>query len=623
MAALRTLSIFTLFVFATGAQTPQNEYAGSETCARCHKAIFDTQSNTAMANTWHGSMALSAPLEIDEGKTLHYGVSKVGEHLEFSVTGGPAAEVKAMVGGKRHGVSFLLGVSEVGGTPIERPAMLEARYAIAGHEQRLLLSPGFEKDKPKDFEDLLGRVLSPTFERRCLTCHGKPETLGAGSHGGVRCESCHGPAAAHVRSASGLDRGQPFVKPASLKGESSLEVCEQCHNGLTVATHSDPMPDELLVSNQVPALRNSECFVQSRGKVVCTSCHNPHQDSVETAKTATAVCLSCHSVAQSGHAAICPVNRSDGCAGCHMQRVDSGTFHLTDHWIRTVPDGKSRPRDESLRSQVTPVREFLRLIIVQNEQAKTEVSERLAKGESFAKLAHDLSVDGSAPGGGYIGEMKLAEMDSKLAEVAAHLPYGGISDFVQVGNAWMRLERMPHNFRWEANGLFQEAAALHEQGKLPAAVAKTQKALDVYPYFLRALVLMATLVQEAGKTDRATEILRFAAQSYPKDAMTQFNLGMTLARQPKEQIEALQRAIELDPDMVAAYESLGAALYGVGQKDAAIETFKRGLEIDPLSARLYFNLGLALKDRGDQAGADRAMQLAAKLDPQINARKVP
>ena len=601
----------------------QEHYAGSEVCAECHRPIYDTQAKTAMANTWHGNAATLPPLKFEEG-ALHYEVRRAGDHVEFSVASAGkekvTAQVSAMVGGKRHGLSFLLGLDQVGGIPLERPALVEGRYA-SSRLGTLVLSPGFPKEKPADYEDSLGRVLSPTFERRCLTCHGQPETLGAGKQGGVRCESCHGPVSAHVDSVTGGNQGRQLVRPKRLDDTNSMEVCAQCHNGLSTATHSDPMPEDMLVSSQVPALRYSECFIQSGEKLVCTACHNPHEDSAALTQTSVAVCLRCHSVSNAQHAAICPVNRSQGCIGCHMPKVDSDSFHLTDHWIRANAPAAQRvaTQDDSLRSQVVPKREFLRLIVVEDAEKMKAVNARLSNGGSFSTVAHDLSIDPSAPGGGYIGDTALPEMDAKLAAAAAHLRYGETSGAIEAGGRFMILQRQPRDFRWEADRLFHQASDLKERGNLAGAIAKNQQALQVYPYLLRGLVLMATMIGQAGQVDRAAEILRFAAQSYPKDALSQFDLAMTLGKHPPDQIEALRRTIELDPDMVAAYQSLGAALYATGQPEAAIETFRRGLRIDPLSAVLYYDLGLALKDRGDSAGAKQALDLAARLDPELSA----
>ncbi len=623
--------VLSFFVVCLAAKTGKDGYAEPEICARCHPAIAAAQSKTAMANTWRGSIAASLPANFDEKKDegasdpLHYEVRRSGDRLEFSVANAGkeklTAPVQAVVGGNRHGVSFLLGLDRIGGFPLERPVMLEGRYAFSPLHS-LVLSPGFATEKPADGEDELGRVLSPTFEVRCLTCHGKPDTLGAGIQGGVRCESCHGPAAAHVNSVTAGNRGEQLIKPKTLARAEIVEVCAQCHSGLSAPAKADPMPEDLLVSNQVPALRNSECFIQSGKDLTCTDCHNPHADSITVAQS-IGVCLRCHSLTVAQHAAICPINQTQDCIGCHMPTVDSNSFHLTDHWIRVHPEpgSKAQPDNASLRSQVVPRREFLRLIVTENDEQAKAATQRLAKGDSFSTVAHDLSVDATAPGGGYVGDMELSEMDPKLASSAAHLPYGGTSEVIKVGSNRMILYRLPRNFRWQADQLFLEASELKDRGNLSGAIAKNQEALQVYPYFLRGLVMMGTMLGSAGDANRASEILRFAVQFYPKDAPSRFDLALTLGKQPADQIEALRRAIELDPDMVAAYQSLGAALYSTGQAAAAIDTFRRGLQIDPLSPILSYDLGLALKEQGDSAGSGRALGLAEKLDPEIAVRK--
>ena len=622
--------VLSLAALCSGADGDQDQYAGAEVCGSCHRNLADSQSKTAMANTWHGGGAAFLPFHFDQKKTegngkASYEVRRADEKLEFSVTSAGKRElvvpVHAVVGGKRHGISFLLAVDQVGGISLERAALIEGRYALS-HLGSLVLSPGFLKE-PGDHEDELGRVLSPTFEQRCLACHGQPGTLGAGKQGGVRCESCHGPASAHVRSSTGGNRGQHLVRPQTLKGDKIMEVCAQCHTGLSATSHSDPMPEDVLVSSQVPALRNSECFVQSEGKLTCTTCHNPHADSAAVAQSSNDVCLECHSLRAPQHAAICPIDRTQGCVGCHMPLTDSESFRLTDHWIRVHPSPvpKTQSRDESLRSQIVPKREFLRLIVVESDEKANAAIQRLAKGESFSKVAHELSIDPSAPGGGYVGDMELSDMDPKLAAAAAHLPHGGNSGVIEVGGNRIILHRLPRDFKWEAERLFHEASDLNNRGDRAGAVEKDQQALQVYPYFLRALVLMGTVLGQAGEVTRASDILRFAVQLYPRDAFSQFDVALTLDKQPAAQIDAFRRAIELDPDMIAAYQSLGAALYSAGQATEAIATFRRGLQIDPLSAVLYYDLGLALKEQGDLAGATRALELAARLDPEISARK--
>ena len=609
-------------------------YAGPEVCSKCHKDIAASQISTAMANTWRGALAPSLPAIFDQKKVegpdpvFQYEVRRLAEHFEFSVIPphGPQTvlPVEAIIGGERHGMSFLARISQLDGIPLERPALIEGRYAYSPHGS-LVLSPGFLNEKPSDLEDALGRVLSPNFEKRCLTCHGQPDTLGAGKHGGVRCESCHGPAGAHVNSMQGPNR--PPVIPEALTPAKATAACAQCHTGLSSVNHADPLPGDLLVSSQVPALRNSECFIQSGERVSCTDCHDPHKDSVEVADTSVKTCLRCHSFANAQHAAICPVNAASECIKCHMPSIQSNSFRLTDHWIRVHPEqgihsGKQQAgkQSDNLRSLVPPKSEYLQIIVADNRAKAEGARQRLDKGDSFYDVAHDLSIDPTAPGGGFIGAVQLAEMDSRLAAAAVRLDYGGTTAIIDQGERCIILHRLPRYFKWDANRLFEEAVTLREQGNRKGAVEKDQEALKAYPYFLRALVFMGTTMGEAGRADQASEILAFAVQSYPEDASAQFDLALTLVNEPAKQIMAFRRALELDPGMVAAYESLGAALASAGQLSNAIQVFREGLTVDPLCATLYYDLGVALKQQADTAGAKQAFSVASKLDPQIAAR---
>lgn len=162
-------------------------YAGPEICAKCHQAISVMQITTAMANTWKGESAPSLPASFDQKKTegpdpaLQYEVRRLGDKFEFSVLtsyrGKTVLPVETVMGGKRHGISFLSRIQELDGIPLQRPALIESRYAYSPHGS-LVLSPGFQQEKPNNFEDSLGRVLSPGFEQRCLTCHGQQARWG-------------------------------------------------------------------------------------------------------------------------------------------------------------------------------------------------------------------------------------------------------------------------------------------------------------------------------------------------------------------------------------------------------------------------------------------------------------
>lgn len=103
-----------------------------------------------------------------------------------------------------------------------------------------------------------------------------------------------------------------------------------------------------------------------------------------------------------------------------------------------------------------------------------------------------MSMDPTASGGGYIGDMELSQMDARLRSAAANLDYGEMSGIIKLNDRCVILQRMPRDFKERAAQVFQQATAPNAKGDLKAAVEKGQEALRIYPYFLRALVFMGT-----------------------------------------------------------------------------------------------------------------------------------
>jgi len=71
-------------------------------------------------------------------------------------------------------------IDRLDGIPLERPVLLQARYSWSLSGKRLLIAPNEPAETPNSYATALGLVLSPSFETKCLVCHGKPGTLGAG-----------------------------------------------------------------------------------------------------------------------------------------------------------------------------------------------------------------------------------------------------------------------------------------------------------------------------------------------------------------------------------------------------------------------------------------------------------
>jgi len=599
-------------------------YLGAATCAGCHKEIAAAQSHTSMARTWLGATPAGLPLDFDERKTegpVRYQLRRAGKQFlwKLELPGGflREAPVEAVVGGRRQGLSFLARISDIDGETLERAPLVEVRLLLGAHQQGLVMPPGFTPLRTVSYEAVLGRVLGPQFEQKCLTCHGIPRDRAGES--GIRCESCHGPGRAHLMA---IARGNPkagIVNPVKLTADESLDLCGRCHSGFRKLTA--PVPDELLISSQVVALRNTECFKQSRKGLTCTTCHNPHHDAKENDAAYTRACRTCHSLGSAKHAEICPVNRSDGCIGCHMPKQIVGGFPMADHWIRVHPELTAAPHEStpSLRTCVIPTSEFLRVIYITDEVAANKILRQLQSGTSFFELAAKYSTDPSAPNGGYIGEAQLKDLDPVLAVSAKTLRYGEVSPVLSTSGKFMILGRMPVDFRYRAVELEREAGVLRTKGDLREALEKYQAAVRVYPAFLRALILMAQVEEQLGNTNRAFELLEYTGRLYPNDATAQFNLGIAYGMKGanEDSLAAYRRAIDLEPEFMPAYLNLGLLFFSIDRISAAAMVFRTGLDVDPISAPMYYGLALAEQKRGRTADARHAMALAEKIDPEF------
>ncbi len=557
---------------------------------------------------------------------VHYQATREPAGFDWRVVmpgfGALAIPVDSLVGGDRHGLSFLARLRSVRGLQLDRAPLIEARYLHSSTEQRLVLSPGFSPKTPLSLETGIGRVLSPKFEGKCLSCHGAPDAS-AVNEPGVHCETCHGPGREHLVA---IGRGKPqqgILNPGRLGNEASIGVCARCHSGFTPVT--DPLPDDLLISSQVTAIRNTECFIQSGAGFSCTGCHNPHQNAKANEAAYTQTCLGCHTPGGARHAALCPVNQKEGCIGCHMPVRKRGPFQMADHWIRVVSEQNSETRvpSEDLRSQVTPVRLFLRVIAVKDASAAEEIRRQLSGGASFFDLAVKYSSDPSASNGGYIGEVRVAEMEPALRNAAVQLRPGEVSAVVAQRERYLIVGRMPRDFRWKAGAIAEQASALRAAGKLNEASAKYLEALREYPNLLRAIILLGVTEGQLGKAQQAFGILTLAQRTYPEDPAAQYNLGIALEAMGRanEGIEAYRRAIALEPDLLPAYLNLGSALFASGQMDGAIEAYRNGINVNPLSAELYFNLAAVLTQQGKQDEAKRALGLASAINPEFVKRQ--
>jgi tetratricopeptide (TPR) repeat protein len=94
-------------------------------------------------------------------------------------------------------------------------------------------------------------------------------------------------------------------------------------------------------------------------------------------------------------------------------------------------------------------------------------------------------------------------------------------------------------------------------------------------------------------------------------------MGLSYGKKCKD---AIQKAIEKDPKLAAAYEARGVGNYYLPQAlgggfELAISDFRKSIELEPKRAESYLWLGLSLRKQNKNAEARQAFQKALELAP--------
>ena len=122
-----------------------------------------------------------------------------------------------------------------------------------------------------------------------------------------------------------------------------------------------------------------------------------------------------------------------------------------------------------------------------------------------------------------------------------------------------------------------------------------------------------------GKVNKAIVHYRKALEIDPDFVAAHNNLGLALAGrgQVEEAIVHYRKALMIRPDNADAYNNLGAAMAECGRVNKAIAYYRKALEIRPDNAEVHNNFGIALAGRGQVAEAIAHFQSALKIKPDL------
>jgi Tfp pilus assembly protein PilF len=558
----RLVAAWILIGVAGLGQDLQKGYVSPKLCQPCHAGIYASYAQTGMGRSF--APIESVPLVEDWNANFTHKASKRifsvfrrdgGFYMRrTAASGGETVEkqIHYVIGSGNHSRTYL--TRKKNGKLVELPL---SWYSENGGYWAM--SPGYDRPDHSDFR----REVPDS----CLFCHnGYPSEANSGIAGGIDCQRCHGPGEEHA-----LRRGK-IMNPAKLNIERQEEVCLQCH--LESASRSIPdsirrldrgqfsyrpgealgdftiyfdrdLPgaqDSITVNHSAYGLRLSQCFLKSQGKLLCTTCHNPHHSLrvAAAAKHFTTACQSCH-------AGVHP-ERGE-CAGCHMpKRRSDDAVHvvITDHWIRRSPP---------------PV----------DLKPKTEIHGR------------------------YSGPVKLlypAKLNDPLARV--YLALGALTDKRQLRQAALNLETELSQARpWQAGFYIQLANAFRQVGMPGKARQYYGEALRRKPEDVEGVSALAEMLLADGDAAGAIRILERAGARTSADPTLLNGLAVAYGRTSRfEDAEQLLRnALKEDEDLPLTWLNLGVCLQARNRNAEAAEAYRQALRLQPdfQTARQYLD----------------------------------
>lgn len=358
-----------------------DQFAGSATCATCHKQIYDSFLNTGHFLTSQTASEKNIKGSFEKGSNVFNYRPGVSIKMEKSDSGFYQVEY---INGKKKIVrrfDITIGSGTRGQTYLSWQGNLPTQLPIS-----YLTSENTWANSPGDVNVYFDRPI----DSRCLECHttyakvipfrlqNTPEEF---DHTkilySIGCEKCHGPAAKHVEYQKENPKatiGKYIINPANFSRQQSLDLCSLCHGGRIKSTQptfsftsGDKLKDYFIVDtsaanasidvhgNQLGLLKKSKCFKMS--SLTCVTCHDSHKNERGNLTLYSQRCMTCHN---EQHGTFCKVKAdkatiSSNCIDCHMPNEISKSIVLQlqdkkiptaqllrTHFITVYPDATKK-----------------------------------------------------------------------------------------------------------------------------------------------------------------------------------------------------------------------------------------------------------------------------------------
>lgn len=352
-----------------------NQFAGIETCAKCHPAETKTYVHTAHFLSSQQASFNSIKGSFKKGQnSFRYDVDKIvslekQQDSFYQVYYHNGKEVvkrrfDIVVGSGTKGQTYLSWIDD---------HLIELPVSYFTQVHQWANSPGYP---------LSPIIFNRPVTARCLECHSTfAQTINYNPDVPpvfdstkmmltISCERCHGPAAKHAEYHSthtGDTVAKFIVNPSKLSRQLTLDVCAVCHSGrldekkppfqfvagdslsayfgaTDIARKTGVMD---VHGNQLGILSASKCFRLSK-TMTCITCHDPHTNERGNTAVFSQRCMSCHTDQHKPVEGLSNTMLVANCIDCHMplQESTSISFFL---------QGKEQPVNAMMRTHFIKV----------------------------------------------------------------------------------------------------------------------------------------------------------------------------------------------------------------------------------------------------------------------------
>lgn len=222
---------------------------------------------------------------------------------------------------------------------------------------------------------------------------------------------------------------------------------------------------------------------------------------------------------------------------------------------------------------------------------------------------------------------KTAEAESHFRDILADEPesYGGLfglgSVLVREGKPQEGLtlfRRCLEVSRGGTSSAHFNIGVIHYAAKrLEEARAAFERALEDDPSNPRPARALAELMRREGNVDQAVELLEKTISLQP-DAKALLALGEMRYQQGQAQraFEDMRRALELDPQLVAAHYKVSKICLKLDRIDEALHHLRTFVQAQPSSAQARLELGVLLGNQGELEEAEAQLRKVIALSPE-------